>query len=290
LKASHFVYHEPQTIDEAVAVLHEHADEAKPLAGGQSLVPILALRLARFDHLIDLNHVEELAGIGVGPDGLRIGAMTRQAVAEHSGEVSRGAPLLGRALPFIGHFQIRNRGTVGGSIAHADPASELPAVALALDAEMAARSVRGERRIAASDFFSSIWETALEPDEILSAVHIPRWPARSGFAFEELAWRLGDFAIAGVASGVSLDGAGRVERSRVVLMGMGTTPLRAASAEAAMLGEVPADLDFAALSSLALEGTNPIDDIHASADYRRRVTVPMVSRVLQHALEEASRG
>jgi len=290
VKPALFDYHAPTTIEEAAALLHEHAEEAKVLAGGQSLVPMLALRLSRFEHLVDVNHVDELAGVDAEGEGLRIGAMTRQAVAERSAEVARRAPLLARALPFIGHFQIRNRGTVGGTIAHADPASELPAVACALDAEMEVASVRGSHRIAASSFFTSVWETALEPDELLVAVHLAAAPPRSGNGFEELAWRLGDFAIAGAACHLTLDAAGTVAHAAIALMGMGPTPLRAGAAEAALSGQDAGRVDLAEVAALALAGVSPVDDVHASAAYRLRVAAPMIRRVVGQALEEARRG
>ncbi len=290
MKAAQFEYHAPTSTEEAASVLNEHGDEAKVLAGGQSLVPILALRLARFAHLVDLNHVPELAGISASAGGLRIGAMTRQSAAEHSSEVARTAPLLSRALPFVGHFQIRNRGTVGGSIAHADPSSELPAVASALGAEMEATSIRGSRRIPATAFFSSLWETTLEPDEVLVALHFPEWPSHSGWGFEELTWRLGDFAIAGAACALSLDPDQRVSQIAIALMGMGPTPLRAEAAEAAAHGSSASELDLPVIGEMALQGTRPVGDVHATADYRRRVLPAIVRRVVRQAVEEATDG
>ena len=290
MKAARFDYHTPTTIDEAVSLLHEHGDECKPLAGGQSLVPILALRLARFGSLVDLNNIPSLAGIEVTDGALRIGAMTRQASAERSQVLARAAPLLARALPFIGHFQIRNRGTVGGSVAHGDPASEIPAVVTALGGELEARSVSGTRRIPVDGVFSSLWETALEPDELLVAVHLPLWPGRSGYGFEELTWRQGDFPIAGALCALTLDEGHRIARARIALMGMGTTPLRSAATEAALAGTSVDAVDLESLSALAVEATSPVDDVHASAAYRRRVCGAMVRRVVTQAIEEARGG
>lgn len=290
MKAAQFDYHAPNTVDEAVSLLSEHADEAKALAGGQSLVPMLALRLARFRYLVDLNEIAELAGIEASNGTLRIGAMTRQATAEHSELVADAAPLLARALPFVGHFQIRNRGTIGGSVAHGDPASEVPTVVTALGGELEARSSAGSRRIPVDDFFSSVWETALEPDELLLAVHLPRWTGRSGFGFEELAWRLGDFAIVGAACALSVDDDDQITRAGIALMGMGATPVRAAAAESALVGQRADEVDTHAVGALALEGASPVDDVHASADYRRRVCSGIVGRVVAEALEEARRG
>jgi carbon-monoxide dehydrogenase medium subunit len=216
--------------------------------------------------------------------------MTRQASAEHSQVVARAAPLLARALPFVGHFQIRNRGTVGGSIAHGDPASEIPAVVTALGAELEARSLSGTRRIPVDEFFSSVWETALEPDELLVGVHLPLWPGRSGFGFEELTWRHGDFPIAGALCALTLDAGQRVARARIALMGMGATPVRAAATEAALAGTSADAVDLESLGPLAVEATSPVDDVHASAAYRRSVCGAMVRRVVARAIEEARGG
>src|ERR1700738_4784067 len=193
MKPAAFEYHAPERVDDAIQLLDRLGDDAKVLAGGQSLVPMLSMRLTRFAHLIDLNHVAELSTIERGDGHLRIGAMVRQAEAERSATVGVAAPLLQRALPHIGHFQIRNRGTVGGSTAHADPASELPAVALALDAQLVAVGPSGQRTIPAREFFRSMWTVALEPEEILTAVRYPLWTGRCGFAVEEFARRHGDF-------------------------------------------------------------------------------------------------
>lgn len=278
----------PTTVQEAADLLAAHGDEAKVLAGGQSLVPLLALRLARFERLVDLNSVPALRGIRRENGWLTVGAMTRQAEAERSDEVATAAPLLHRALPHIGHAQIRNRGTVGGSTAHADPASELPAVALALDADLVAVSATGPRTIAAADFFRGIWTTALEPDEILTEVRYPVWGDRAGFAIEEFARRSGDFAIAGVACAVALHTDGRIERAAIAFLGMGPTPLRAPAAEVALVGSAPADLDLAEISRAAAGETDPTDDLHGDASFRRRVAAHLTQRALTSAIEEAS--
>ena len=188
---------------DAVGLLAEHGDEAKVLAGGQSLVPMMSLRLATFGHLVDLNKVAGLDTIERSNGHVRIGALVRQSTAEHDATVAADARLVARALPHIGHFQIRNRGTVGGSIAHADPASELPAVALALDATIEAAGPGGNRDIAAADFFQGTWQTALDDGEILTGVRFPVWDGASGFAVEEVTRRHGDFAICGAVVGVT---------------------------------------------------------------------------------------
>ncbi len=200
-------------------MLAEFGDEAKILAGGQSLVPMLSLRLAFFDHLIDVSRLDKMKGIERRNGALWIGAGTTDATVGASEDVKAAVPLLTRVTPYIGHFQIRSRGTLGGSIAHADPAGEYPAVALALDAEMDAASPTGRRQIAAADFFDGLWETALKPDEVLVGVQFPVWTGRSGFAVEEFARRHGDFAIAGAVVAVELDDDDRVRRCAIGLLG-----------------------------------------------------------------------
>ena len=282
MKPSSFNYHAPTRVEEATALLAEHGDGAKVLAGGQSLVPMLSLRLASFEHLVDLNKVAGLSAIERVNGHLRVGAIVRQAVAEHSADVAASVPLLSKALPHIGHFQIRNRGTVGGSIAHADPASELPAVALALDATIEAAGPGGTRKIAAADFFVSTWQTALADDEILSAVEFPVWGPGSGFAVEELTRRHGDFALAGAVVGVQVSG-DTVTKATIGLFGVGPTPLRASAAEAALLSGA----DAAEAGKVAASHISPVDDIHASGAYRTQVTAVIVRRAIEAALKEA---
>src|SRR5579862_5429682 len=250
VKPAPFAYHAPTTVADAVGVLAEHGDEAKVLAGGQSLVPLLALRLARFGHLVDLNRVPGLGEISRVDGHLDVGAMARQAAAERS-PLTAAVPLLARALPLIGHFQIRNRGTIGGSIAHADPASELPAVALALDASLVVASPAGERVVPAGSFFVSTWTTSLAAEDVLRAVRFPGWDGRCGFAIEEFARRSGDFAVSGAACGVALSPSGDVSRAAVALFGMGPTPLRAADAESALVGNAPGAADLTEIGELA---------------------------------------
>jgi len=290
VKPAPFEYHAPTTVTEAVALLAEHADEAKALAGGQSLVPMLALRLTRFAHLVDLNRVAELDGLSRDDGTLVIGAMTRQRAVERDATVAASVPLLAEAVPFIGHTQIRNRGTVGGSIAHADPASELPAVALALGAEMEVASASERRSVPAASFFEGTWTTCLADDELLVSVRVPVWDGRCGFAFEEVARRSGDFALAGVAAAVELDGDGAVTRGALGLLGMGSTPLRATAAEEALVGRAPTEPDLDEVAQLAVADLDPPDDIHATSSYRRRVGAHLVRRTLARAVAEASRA
>jgi carbon-monoxide dehydrogenase medium subunit len=287
MKPAPFVLHSPSSLEEAEVLLADHGDEAKVLAGGQSLVPLLALRLTRFEHLVDLNRISSLQGISEEKAWLSIGSMTRQAHAERSTAVESAVPLLHRALPQIGHFQIRNRGTVGGSTAHADPASELPAVALALDAELIATRRGSRRTIPARDFFRATWTTALEADEILAEIRYPVWSGRCGFALEEFARRHGDFAIAGVACGVELGPEGAVTRAAIALFGMGPTPVRAGGAEAALAGGAPGELDLRAIARAAVEESDPPDDIHGTPSFRRRVAAHLIERALKRAIEEA---
>jgi carbon-monoxide dehydrogenase medium subunit len=289
VKPAPFEYHAPETTADAVGLLAEHGDEAKPLAGGQSLVPMLALRLTRFGHLVDLNRIPELNGIKRSNGTVVVGAMTRQ-VALESSDAAAAVPLLTKATPFIGHFQIRNRGTVGGSIAHADPAAELPAVALALDAELEVASTGGTRRVPASEFFQGTWTTSVEDGELLTSVRFPVWSDRAGFAVDEVARRMGDFALVGVTCGVELDGSGTVTRAAIALLGMGATPLRAAAAEAALVGAAPSATDLTEIGQLAVADLDPPEDIHASSLYRRSVGAHVVARAIGAALEDAGRA
>ncbi|HXY93866.1 MAG TPA: xanthine dehydrogenase family protein subunit M [Acidimicrobiia bacterium] len=290
MKPAAFEYHAPESVADVASLLAEHGDDAKVLAGGQSLVPLLAMRLTRFPHIVDLNRVAELDGITQQNGTLTINAMTRQATAEHDATVAAAAPLVAAALPLIGHFQIRNRGTVGGSIAHADPASELPAVALALDAEIEAARQGSSRRIPAADFFDGTWTTTLDPEEIVTAIHFPVWTGTTGFVVDEIARRSGDFALTGVACGVELDGSGAVERSAIGLFGMGPTPIRPRDAEAALNGSTPSEADLTEIGRIASAACNPTDDVHASAEYRTHVGAHLVQRALKRALGDASGG
>jgi carbon-monoxide dehydrogenase medium subunit len=290
VKPAAFEYHRPGTAAEAVALLAELGDEAKVLSGGQSLVPMLALRLAMVEHLVDVGRLEELVGIERRNGSLWVGAGTTEAAIERSTEVAAAVPLLARATPFIGHFQIRNRGTLGGSMAHADPAAEYPAVALALDATVEALSPRGTRTMAADEFFTGLWSTGLEADELLTGVSFPVWSGRRGFAVEEFARRHGDFAIAGAAVAVALDD-DRVARCGIGLFGLGPTPLRATAAEAAATGAAVAELAPGEVGRLAVSGLEAIpSDLHGSAAYRARVGATMVERAWAQAMKEALGG
>ena len=290
MKPSAFGYDAPRSVDEAVALLGELGDGAKALAGGQSLIPMLSLRLAYFDHLVDIGRIAELRGIRSERDSVIVGATTVDALLETDPEIAAKVPLLARATPLVGHFQIRSRGTVGGSIAHADPAAEYPAVALALDAEIEAVSPRGRRTIPAADFFRGFWTTDLASDELLVGVRFPVWTGRSGFAVREFARRHGDFAVAGAVVAVQLDADQRVERCAISVFGLGPTPLRATAAERAALGQKP-DLDAEELGRLAMADLTDVpSDVHGSAKYRTRVGAAMVSRAWNDAIGEATSG
>jgi len=292
MKAAVFEYHRPASAEAAVEMLAELGEDAKVLAGGQSLVPVMAMRLGRPEHLVDVNRIAELGGVSRSDGMLRVGALTRHRALERDEAIGRDVPLLARAATHIGHFQIRNRGTLGGSLAHADPAAELPAVAVALDAVIEARSVRGSRSIPAGDFFVSAFTTVLEPDELVTAVHLPAWGPGSGFAVAELARRHGDFAIAGAACGLQVAD-GRIVRAAVALIGMGSVPIRALTAEQALSGAAADagagadEADLAAVGRDAVAALEPPSDAHGSAAYRRRVGAHMVARALGLALAEA---
>jgi CO/xanthine dehydrogenase FAD-binding subunit len=296
VKPAAFRYFAPPSLDQALELLAEHGDQAKVLAGGQSLVPAMNFRLAQPAVLVDLNRVAELAYVEAdGAGALRVGAMTRQRAVERSAEVARAAPLLRQAMPFIAHPQIRNRGTVGGSLAHADPAAELPAVALALDARFLLRRHGGERWVAAKDFYTGLFATALEPDEILSEISFQSPAERTGWSFHEVSRRHGDFALAGCAAGVTLDPDGRCAGARVVFFGVGEAPIlaeRAATtlAGAEVVGGVLAVATLAAVAEAAVAELEPPSDIHASSRFRRHLARTMAERAVGAAARDAALG
>jgi CO/xanthine dehydrogenase FAD-binding subunit len=283
VKPARFNYYDPTTVDEALALLAQHGDGAKVLAGGQSLVPLMNMRLARPEHLVDLNGVRELEYIRREDGWLRIGALARQRHVERASEVGEGWPLISRAIGYIGHTQIRNRGTVCGSLAHNDPASELPAVMSALEAQFVIRSTRGERTVGADEFFVSYLTTCLEPEEMLVEVRVPAPPAGSRPAFQEVSRRHGDFALAGAAGIIALDSAGVCTQARMALFGVGAGPVRVPEAEAMLVGERPTEALLRQVGLKASEPLEPDSDIHASAEYRKEVGGVMVRRALLEA-------
>ncbi|MGE0217825.1 FAD binding domain-containing protein [Mycolicibacterium sp.] len=288
MKAAPFAYHRPGTVAEATELLGGFGDDAKILAGGQSLVPMLAMRLTHFENLIDISRIDELRDIDRRGDTVWVGAGTPHALVGLDDEVAESVPLLTRSTPFIGHFQIRTRGTLGGAIAHADPAAEYAAVALTLDAEIEATSTRGSRRIPAADFFTGLWETALAADEVLTGVGFPVWSGRCGFSVQEFARRHGDFAIAGATVAVELGDDGTVTRCAIGLLGLGPTPRRATVAERAVLGRPVAELSAQEVGRLAVAGLDDVPtDLQGSASYRSRVGATMVARAWTEATKEA---
>ena len=287
MKPAAFAYYDPTTVEEALGLLADLGDEAKLLAGGQSLVPMMNFRLARPAHLIDVNRIAALQYMQAGAAELRIGAMTRQSQVERSAEVVGGWPLLVDAVRHIGHVQIRNRGTVGGSLAHADPAAELPATMLALDAEMLVRRKDGERSVAAGDFFDSYYTTALAADEMLVEVRIPAIPPRTGWGFHEVSRRHGDFAMVGAAALLTVDAAGYIQRARLTFNGAAPAPVRSAAAEAMLVGNKPDVELFRRAGERGAEDLDPDTDIHATAEYRREVGAVLARRALVQAAARA---
>jgi len=286
VKPPAFEYVAASSVEEAVALLAEHEGDAKVIAGGQSLVPMLNFRLLAPAVLVDVNRIPGLAGVEEREGGLRIGALARHHTLETSDLVKARFPVLHEAMKYVAHLAIRNRGTIGGSLSHADPAAELPTMALLLDAEIEAQGPNGERTIAAREFFESALATTLEEDEIVTEIRLPALPERTGWAFEEFARRSGDFGIAGVGVTLSLDG-GKVAEARIALLGVGQTPLRADVAEG-LLNRKERDDDLVAAAAEAVrEAAEPEDDLHGSADYRRHLVGVLARRAIAAAWDRA---
>jgi carbon-monoxide dehydrogenase medium subunit len=278
-----FKYHDPTTLTEALDLLAEFGDSAKILAGGQSLVPLLNFRLARPEHVVDVNGVAELNNAS-GPDGcLCLGAMVRQAMLGQSPTIARACPPIAQAMPFVGHPQIRNRGTLGGSLAHADPAAELPAVMLAVDAQFTLQSKRAQRVVAADDFYVGPLVTVLRSDEMLVRIDLPRWPERTASSVLEVAIRAGDFALAGVVASGTLDQDGRVSGARIVCFGVGDRPVRIHEAEVCIEDRAPVAELLNEAGRIVSARVEPVEDIHASAAYRKRASGILAVRALAAA-------
>jgi CO/xanthine dehydrogenase FAD-binding subunit len=290
VKPPPFDYVSVTSVEEALDALAEHGDEAKLLAGGQSLVPLLAFRLARPSVLVDLNRIDGLGGITLEDDALVLGATARERAVERHPGIAERCPMIAEAISHIGHVAIRNRGTVGGSLVHADPAAEWPALAVALDAELEATSSRGTRTIPAQEFFLSYFTTTLEPDEVLTRIRVPLPNGRSGSTFVELARRHGDFALAGVGALVTLDADDTAADVRLGLIGVGDRAVRASGAEEALRGRIPDDDAVAEAAAAVASEIDPTGDIHASADYRRHVATVLTRRALTTAVERARGG
>jgi len=289
LKPAPFIYFAPSTLDEALALVAQHGEEGKVLAGGQSLIPTMNFRLAQPTVLIDLNNIAELFYVTSHPSGgLRIGAMTRQRTVERDAQVIQHAPLLHATMPHIAHTQIRNRGTIGGSLAHADPAAELPAVAIALDAQLRLSSQNGTRWVAARDFYVGLFATALAPDEILVEISLPPMPPRTGWSIQEIARRRGDYAIVGVATTVTVDESGKCTQASIALLSVGEGPVQAQQATALLHGQAPTPALIAdAAQTAATRDIDPNGDIHASAAFRRHLAQVLVRQTLTEAFARA---
>lgn len=286
MKPAPFDYYEPTTVAETLNLLAEFGETAKLLAGGQSLVPMMNMRLARPAQVIDLNRLSDLDYLKVEDGELRIGAMTRQRAVERSVAVSDGWPLLQEATRYIGHVQIRNRGTVGGSLAHAFPSAELPVAMIALDARFVLQKKNHQRTLRAEEFFISPMTTELEPDELLVAIEVPALPPQTGCSFQEVSRRYGDFALAGAAALVTLDGDGTIHRARIVFTG--PIPLRGLKTDELLLGQRPSESLFAEAARQATESLEQDSDIHATAAYRRHACEVLARRAWLAAARRAA--
>ena len=289
MKPAPFEYHAPGSIEEALFILHNSAGDAKILAGGQSLVPAMNFRVVQPSALIDLNRLPELGYIREDGGHLRIGAMTRERYLEFDESIVKRTPLLHEAAPHIAHPQIRNRGTIGGSIVNADPAAELPVLMVASQARLKARSASGERWIEAKDFFVGMFTTALEPDEILVEIEVSFMPERTGWSFLEVAPRAGDYAMMGVAALVTLDEVGKCQKATLVYLNAGDGPVEAKEAAQLFQGESLDDelIDSAAQLASAQE-INPFGNIHASAEYQRHLANVLTKRAMKIAAMRAA--
>ncbi len=289
MKPAKFEYFAPTSLAEALELLGEHGDDAKVLAGGQSLMPMLNMRLAQPKVVIDINRVPGLDYISPTPeDGLAIGALTRQRTVEKSDVIRERIPVLAAAIPSIGHFQIRNRGTVGGSISHADPAAELPAICLALGGELVLSSASDQRVLKAEDFFLAPLTTAIRPEELLTEIRLPARTEEWRWGFEEVCRRQGDFAMVGAVSLLQMDGGGVCKSACITMFGVGGTPLRISRAEEALLGNPISDNALREVSQIVSEELDPDSDIHASAAYRKEVGGVIARRTVEAAINSVN--
>jgi carbon-monoxide dehydrogenase medium subunit len=287
MKPAKFDYYDPRSLDEALALLDRHSDDAKVLAGGQSLMPLLNMRLTRPNIVVDINQIKELNYVRATDGGIAIGAIARQRVLQAEKLIAERVPILQETAYYIAHPQIRSRGTICGSIAHADPAAELPALALALDAEMTLTSAKAARTIGAEAFFQSFFTTALEANEILTEVRFPAPPKDSAWSVLEISRRHGDFAIAGIIAGLALEANRQViARARLVYFGVGATPIRVTAAEEALIGQAASEPAFEAAAQSAKQGIDPMGDIHATEEYRRALAATLTKRAVRAALKK----
>jgi carbon-monoxide dehydrogenase medium subunit len=290
VKPAKFEYDDPYTVDEALELLAQHGEECKVLAGGQSLVPLMNFRLARPGRLVDINRIASLGHISHEHGRLMIGALARHTEVERSEEVARRSPLLTEAVGWVGHSQIRNRGTVGGSVAHADPAAELPAAFAALDASFHVRSKGGSRTLSWDQFFVAEFTTALAPDELVVAVEVPDQDPATGTGFVEFARRHGDFALGGAAVTMKLDPDGRCDNVTIALLAAGPAPVRAEGAEQQLRGAKVDEPAILAAAAAAVKGLKPTADLHGGTEYRVGLLRVMTERAIRSALQRARRG
>ena len=284
MKPVRFEYFAPQSIDEALDLLSQHGSDAKVLAGGQSLMPLMNMRLSRPAVIVDINRLQGLDKVETEPGGaITCGALVRHRTLEQATDVGGPAPVLAYAARHIGHSQIRNRGTVGGSLVHADPAAELPALAIALEAHVVLRSAAGERLLEATEFFITGLTTAIEPDELLTDMRVPGLTGDWGWGFHEVCRRDGDFALAGAVSLVRTGPSGVCDDARVTLFGVGGTPTRITAVETALVGTKLDDRALAGAARLVEESLDPASDIHASMEYRKEVGAVVARRSLEDA-------
>ncbi|HTF93465.1 MAG TPA: xanthine dehydrogenase family protein subunit M [Verrucomicrobiae bacterium] len=287
MKPAKFDYYDPMTLEEALTLLDTHQGDGKVLAGGQSLMPLLNMRLARPNIVVDINRIKELNYVRASDGGIVIGALARQRALQTEQLIAERLPILREGAYYIAHPQIRSRGTICGSIAHADPAAELPALALALEAEMTLSSAKGMRSVGAETFFQSFFTTALAANEILTEVRFPAPPKDSAWSVLEISRRHGDFAIVGIVAGLALDPDRQViAQARLVYFGVGPTPIRVKAAEDALIGQAAAEPAFEAAAQSAKQGIDPSNDIHASEEYRRAVAATLTKRALRAAVEK----
>ena len=287
MKPPPFVYHNPKSLSEAVSLLAS-LENAKALAGGQSLMPMLNMRYAMPDHVVDLNDIKELSAIELRGDALYIGAMTRQRDIELSPLVKEHCPLIAEALWNVGHVQTRNRGTLGGSLCHLDPAAELPTIAMTLDATIHVQGKGGKRELPMAKFPLTFMTPAIEPDEIVAGALLPLWPKGHGYAFLEFARRHGDFAVVGVAVLMALGDDGRIARAAITLCGVGSAPVRLREAERSLVGAKPGDEAFGVAAAHAGK-VDTMEDVHASKAYRQQLALTLTERALNIAGKRAAR-
>jgi len=291
MKPPKFDYYDPRSLDEALALLDRHSDDAKVLAGGQSLMPLLNMRLARPSIVVDINQIEELNYVRASDGDIAIGAIARQRALQTEKLIAERVPILREGAYYIAHPQIRSRGTICGSIAHADPAAELPALALALDAEMILTSAKAARTVGAKAFFQSFFTTALKANEILTEVRFPAPPKDSAWSVLEISRRHGDFAIAGIIAGLVLESNREViAHARLVYFGVGATPIRVTAAEEALIGQAASESAFEAAAQSAKQGIDPTSDIHATEEYRRALAATLTKRALRAALQKLGKN